>query len=63
MKLLMTPTSNRNQVTEVEAFFAVAVVVVVTLAKIVTIIVRATKERRRKDREIETFVKNGLTTL
>jgi len=63
VKMLTTPSGNRSQVTEVEVFFCVIVVVAVTVVKVVAILVRAVKERRQKDKDIDTLVKNGLTTL
>jgi len=63
VRILMTPAGNRSQVTLVEVFFAAIVVAAVTLVKAVAIIVRTVKERRRKDKDIDTFVRNGLTTL
>ena len=63
VKMLTTPSGNRSQVTEVEVFFCVIVIVAVTVVKVVAILVRAVKERRQKDKDIDTLVKNGLTTL
>ena len=63
VKILMTPAGNRSQVTQVEVFFVVIVVAAVTLVKAVAVVVRMVKERKRKDKDIDTFVRNGLTTL
>jgi len=54
---------NSSEVTRVQIVFFVIVVVAVATFKVVTIIVRVARERRRKNKDIDTLVKSRLTTL
>ena len=59
--MLMTPIGNRSQVTEVEVFFVVIVIGVISVVKIVANVARTVAKRKQKDKDIDNLVKNGLT--
>ena len=61
IKMLMTPIGNRSQVTEVEVFFVVIVIGVISVVKIVANVARTVAKRKQKDKDIDNLVKNGLT--